>query len=121
MKRRPPHVKPKPTPREQLLVARARLRAVAQVLRSLPARAEPAPAVSERPAGAEARYVQCWTVARGYSGVTQALDEDGVVWERHSRIEKVDGASRLIESWWEPLDMTRRKPVPLEPGKESGA
>ena len=64
-----------------------------------------------RAASSPTRFVQCWPVTRGYSAVTQALDAEGHVWERVSRLETVGGKKTLAESWWEPLDMRRRTPT----------
>lgn len=62
--------------------------------------------------GEPARFIQGWVVPRGLASVTQALDEDGVVWERHVLLEDemVEGKTVKVikESWWEPLAMTRK-------------
>ena len=107
MKARP---RKKRTPREQLLVARATVAAYRQALKAPAVEATPTAVAPPmlRAAGAPARFVQCWAVGRGYSGITQALDEDGQVWERVSVIENVAGTKTLKESWWEKLDMTRK-------------
>ena len=50
------------------------------------------------------RFVQCWAVSG--RPVTQALDESGQVWER---IWRKATATEPETSWWEPLNMERRK------------
>ncbi len=53
-----------------------------------------------------ARFVHCWAVYG--RPVTQALDEDGQVWELHT---VMDGATKKVaEQFWTPLGMERRKP-----------
>lgn len=62
-----------------------------------------------RPEGTPAKFVQCWPINRGgYNSITQALDEDGRVWERVSKVESVNGVKTLVDSWWIPLSMDRR-------------
>ena len=68
-----------------------------------------------RVVGQPARFISAWAVNRGYSGITQALDEDGQVWERVSHLEN----KVLIDSWWEPLPMTRKAARKVEKKAES--
>lgn len=84
----------------QAAIYRAQLRAIYRALAALPSK----PAPVTRKAGSPAPFVQCWAVSRGYSSITQALDADGQVWERVSRLEN----KVLVDSWWEPIPMTRR-------------
>ena len=94
--------------RDQLRIARAQLRALyragAQVGEHL-----------GRPTNGPARFIQCWSVNRGVASVTQALDEEGVVWERRLLLEDqvIEGqkVKRVKESWWEKVSMERR-PMP---------
>jgi hypothetical protein len=90
----------KTSTRLALRIARAQLRAIRGFV--------PIASAQPHPMG-PAHFIQCWAVGRGYSAVTQALDSEGQVWERHSVIEKTDGVSRLKDSWWEALDMKRGK------------
>ena len=50
------------------------------------------------------RFIQCWAVSG--RPVTQALDESGQVWER---VWRKATATEPETSWWEPLNMERRK------------
>lgn len=65
----------------------------------LPARREP-------PTG---KFVQCWAVHG--RPVTQALDDQGQVWER---VYRKPTETTPAESWWEPLGLERRD-KPKEP------
>lgn len=87
----------------QATIYRAQLRAIYRALATLPSKPEPV----TRKAGTPAPFVQCWAVSRGYSSITQALDADGQVWERVSQLEN----KVLVDSWWEPLTMTRKGPA----------
>ena len=81
-------------------IARAQLRAIHKALAEIPSAAP----VHVRKKGEAARFVHCWPVSRGYFQTTQALDEDGQVWERVSLLEN----KVLVDSWWEPIPMTRK-------------
>ena len=50
------------------------------------------------------RFIQGWAVSG--RPVTQALDESGQVWER---VWRKATATEPETSWWEPLNMERRK------------
>lgn len=89
-----------PSLRQQLRVAQAKLKVYRTTVGT--------EVVQVRALGQPAKFVQAWPVQRGYSSVTQALDEDGQVWERISVVENVNGKKTLKASWWEPLDMTRK-------------
>ena len=80
--------------RTKLAIARAQLSVYRRAIPSLPPRMP----------GQPARFVLCWAVNRGFSGITQALDQEGQVWERVSLLEN----KVLIDSWWEPVNMTRK-------------
>ena len=84
-----------------LRIARAQLRAI---------RDYAAPAVASQAKAGPSQFIQCWAVGRGYSGVTQALDSAGQVWERVSVMEKVGTVNTLKDSWWIPLSMRRGAP-----------
>lgn len=68
---------------------------------------------------ASARFVHAWSVQRGMSGITQALDSDGVIWERHTTASKVDGKWVVQEEWWEPISMVRRDAPASKEGEPS--
>ena len=89
------------SPRTELAIARAKNRAYRDALTGTKGSLIPS-----RPDGQPARFVQCWAVSRGYSSITQALDEDGQVWERVSLLEN----KILVDAWWEPVSMTRKPP-----------
>ena len=93
----------KPSGREvvrQLAIARAKNRAYREAIQHREYR-------GKFVAGADQpRFIQCWAVSRGYSSITQALDEDGQVWERVSLLEN----KILVDAWWEPVSMTRKPP-----------
>ena len=99
----------KTDPKLALRIARAQLRAVRQAVGQYTSSTVPGPAQNEL---GNHRFIQCWTVTRGYSGITQALDSAGQVWERVSLMgESVEGGVKrkfLKESWWEPIAMERR-------------
>ncbi len=98
-------------PKLALRIARAQLRAV-RGFALRPVVPAGLPIVQAQPGPAQ--FIQCWAVGRGYSGITQALDSAGQVWERVSLMgeSQQDGVKRkfLKESWWEPLSMERRVP-----------
>ena len=58
------------------------------------------------------QFIQCWAVGRGYSGVTQALDSAGQVWERVSLMGEIEVEGKKVkvvkDSYWLPLSMQRR-------------
>jgi hypothetical protein len=91
-------------PRLQLQIARAQLRAIRQY-------AAPDVALQAKPGLPQ--FVQCWSVNRGYSSVTQGLDSAGQVWERVSLMEEtlVEGkkVKSVKESWWVRVPMTRKE------------
>ncbi len=92
-----------------LRIARAQLRAVRAAVgqyTSAPVSLEGTRAQGER------RFIQAWAVQRGMSGITQALDSTGQIWERHTTAKKVDGAWVVEAEWWEPLGMERREAAP---------
>lgn len=93
-------------PDRKLAIARAQLKVYRQAVR-VPAGVE-VPGILRDP-GAPARFVHAWTVQRGYTGITQALDEDGQVWERVIIIENIAGRKTAKDSWWEPIPMTRKE------------
>lgn len=104
----------KPTPRRApdpglaLKIARAQLRAVRAAVgqyTSATATFDGARDVQER------RFIHAWSVQRGMSGITQALDSAGQIWERHTTAKKVDGAWVVEAEWWEPIGMERREPA----------
>ena len=96
----------KTDPKLAMRIARAQLRAVRQAVGHYTTATIAVDAPGDR------RFIQCWTVTRGYSGITQALDSAGQVWERVSLMgESVEGGVKrkfLKESWWEPIAMERR-------------
>lgn len=106
----------RPDLKRQLALTRARLRGMREISEKLMAggytvSGGSAPVVVPvRDFDKPAKFVQCWAVGRGFAAVTQALDEDGQVWERVSLIEKdtSTGKKTLTSSWWERVDMTRK-------------
>ena len=93
----------KTSPKLALRIARAQLRALRSVVPISPPQTGPS------------QFIQCWAVNRGMSGVTQALDSTGQVWERVSLMdEKVSEETGkkvkyVRESYWEPVPMTRKE------------
>jgi hypothetical protein len=85
----------------QLAVMRTRLRAARRELEVISARREPHPT---------GRFIQCWAVSG--RPVTQALDDQGQVWER---VWRKATATTPEESFWEPISMERRDKVKKEP------
>ena len=81
------------------------LRAQVRILRSV-ALSAPTPARRDGPA----KFIQGWVVPRGYASVTQALDEDGQVWERVIQLSPKEPGKRqeVMDSWWEKIGMTRK-------------
>ncbi len=90
----------RPTAKDQLRAARARIRGlrveVGLMTHVASLRPEPQPTTG--------RFVQCWAVSG--RPVTQALDDTGQVWER---VWRKATATTPEESFWEPLNMERRK------------
>jgi len=86
-----------------LRIARAQLRAI---------RDYAAPAVASQAKPGPPQFIMCWAVGRGYSGVTQALDSAGQVWERRTLMEEVlvDGkkVKEAKDSWWFPIPMDHK-------------
>jgi len=110
-KRKTPRAKRAALAGELLRIERAKVRA----LKSVKVTIDGGGATHfERKLGEPARFVQCWPVQRGgYSAVTQALDEDGQVWERVTLMgpeEVVEGkkVKRVQESYWIRISMTRK-------------
>lgn len=102
----------KTSPAVALKVARAQLRAVRAAVgqyTSATVHLEGARDLGER------RFIHAWSVQRGMSGITQALDSAGQIWERHTTAKKVDGAWVVEAEWWEPIGMERREPAVKEP------
>lgn len=103
----------------QLAIARAQLRAITRALASIsrqPISPQAAPSVgtiSTVAVDGYPRFVQAWSVSRGYYGVTQALDTEGQVWERVCEVEKVikDGKKVKVlgDSYWCRVPMTRKE------------
>jgi hypothetical protein len=100
----------KTSPKVALQIARAQLRAVKAAVGQFTTAQV---VYSGEAADRTPHFVQCWSVQRGYSAVTQALDARGQVWERVSLMEEtlVEGKKikSVKESWWEPLPMTRKE------------
>ena len=91
----------KTTTKLALRIARAQLRAIRQYA---------APDVASQAKPGPPQFLQCWAVGRGYSGVTQALDASGQVWERWTKGSKSStGQFEIEESYWYPLPMERRE------------
>jgi hypothetical protein len=58
------------------------------------------------------KFIQAWAVNRGYTGITQALDSEGIIWERVTQGHKVQNVWITDASWWVPLSMERREAKP---------
>jgi hypothetical protein len=101
------------TTRERLLIAQAQLRGVkklsAAMLEATSRMTRPMLTVEARRDG-PAKFIQGWVVPRGYASVTQALDEDGQVWERVIQLSPKEPGKRqeVMDSWWEKIGMTRK-------------
>jgi hypothetical protein len=99
-----------PDPALSLRIARAQLRAVkAAVGHFTTAQVVYAGEASDRPP----QFVAGWAVNRGFSGITQALDSAGQVWERVTLMEEVMVDDKKVkqpkESWWVRVPMTRKE------------
>jgi len=82
------------------------LRAQVRLLRRVALTAPPKTTRRDGPA----KFIQGWVVPRGYASVTQALDEDGQVWERVIQLSPKEPGKRqeVMDSWWEKIGMTRK-------------
>lgn len=97
--------RPRTTEREKLALARAQLRAFGRAFKAMPPPEWGSTIEADARAG-QPRFVQVFTMQRGYYHALGALDALGQLWERHQTVDKANKV--VTKEWWEKMPMERR-------------